>query len=64
MFLGVLAEETGVRELHDPRHLMDWHRGMSEIVLDLRYRDICYPLAGGLSGPLLANLREILRRYS
>ena len=46
MFLRILAEETCIGELHLARYLMNRQRGTAQVVLDLRYRDFGYPLAG------------------
>ena len=62
MLLRILAEETGIGEIHCFRYLADRKRRLAQVMLEFGYRDISDPLAGGLTATLLAYLRQIFRR--
>ena len=62
VFLRVLAEEAGIRKLHDACDLADRQCGAAQVVLELCNRDIGNPFSGGLPAAFLANLREVFRR--
>ena len=62
VLLGVLAEEAGVGELHEPCYLAYRQRRLAQVVLELRYRDVRYPFAGRTAAALLTDLRQVLRR--